>query len=221
MKQSRPFVKLSLLACSIPGATVGLMATVGAWLQLVAVIVLVLGLVSIDGGLALLGSPLSFSRITNAMTSVPTTSPQSSIIFVTVTPPAEPQTSIHPTVAPAQSPAGPFFNPAQVGPQSFPANQPAAGDSQAVTPATVVDINVLDSAYDPPVSRAQAGQPIQLNLVTNNTYGCTRGFVIPTLNMFQILPDTGVTTLELPPQPAGSVLYFTCSMGMFSGQIQF
>lgn len=33
MKPSRSFVKLSLLACSIPGAIVALVATVGAWLQ--------------------------------------------------------------------------------------------------------------------------------------------------------------------------------------------
>lgn len=33
MNQPRSFVKLSLLACSIPGAIVALVATVGAWLQ--------------------------------------------------------------------------------------------------------------------------------------------------------------------------------------------
>lgn len=202
------------------------------FLQLVAVMVFVLGLVSIDGGLALLGSPLSFNRIVNTLTPAPVTPPQTqpSVIFITATPPAQSQpatvqpalqTLIYPTVAPAQAQPSPFDNPVLVGPQSLPASQAAEGDTQAVTPADVVNINVLDYGYDPPISRAPAGQPVQLNLITNNTYGCTRAFVIPALDMFQILPDTGVTTIELPAQPTGSVLYFTCSMGMFGGQIQF
>ncbi len=184
------------------------------FVQIVALIVFVLGLVSIDGGLALLGAPFTISRAANARTLVPSTPPPPSTIQ-----PA-PQPFIHPTVAPVQAQATPFFNPAVVGPQSFP-DQPAEGDSQAAGPANVVNINVLDYGYNPPNSRAPAGQPVQLNLTTNHTYSCTRAFVIPALNMFQVLPDTGVTTLELPPQPDGSVLYYTCSMGMFGGQIEF
>ena len=108
-----------------------------------------------------------------------------------------------------------------VGPQSFPDAPPAGDAAQPDTSANAVSVNVLDYGYNPPISQAKAGQPVQLNLTTNNTYGCTLAFVIPALNLFQVLPTTGVTTLEIPPQPAGSVLYYTCSMGMFGGQIEF
>lgn len=177
------------------------------FLQLVAIVVFVLGLVSIDGGLTLLGAPFTVSRAVSARTLTPNTLPPPSTIQPT------PQPFIHPTVAPGQAQVTPFFKPVVVGPQSLP-DQPAGA-------ANVVNINVLDYGYNPPISRAPAAQPMQLNLTTNNTYGCTLAFVVPALNLFQILPTTGVTAIELPPQPAGSVLYYTCSMGMFGGQIEF
>jgi uncharacterized protein len=175
----------------------------GGFMQIVALIVFVLGLVSIDGGLALLGAPFTVTRATNVMTA-PALPPQAQPNL-----PAQPapQTLTDPAMAPAQPQPTPFANPAQVGPQ--------------VAPGNVVNINVLDYGYNPPISRAKAGQPVQLNLITSKTYGCTLAFVIPALNLSQLLPETGATTLELPPQPAGSVLYYTCSMGMFGGQIEF
>ena len=201
------------------------------FVQIIGLVVFVLGLVSIDGGLALLGAPFTISRATNAMTSAPASTLPSSTTFATVTPPTQaqpeatipstPQPLIHPTVAPAQAQPTPLFNPVVVGPQSFPDDQPAVDAAEPAGPANVLNVNVLDYGYNPPISRAQAEQSVQLNLTTNNTYGCTRAFVIPALNLFQVLPTTGVTTLEIPPQPAGSVLYYTCSMGMFSGQIEF
>jgi hypothetical protein len=66
---------------------------------------------------------------------------------------------------------------------------------------------------------APAGRPVKLALVTNKTFSCSRAFVIPALNLQKVLPATGTTFLDLPPQPAGAVLRFTCSMGMYTGQI--
>jgi uncharacterized protein len=171
------------------------------FLTVVALVVFTLGLVSINGGLNLLGRPI--------MPSPETTSSAPAI----TQPPLFPlQPGPQSLRNPAQSPAQPFLDP--VGP-------PQPGVEGSGTPGTTVTINALDYGYNPPVSRAQAEQPIQLKLVTNKNYSCSRAFVIPALNISHVLPETGVTTIELPPQPAGSVLYFTCSMGMFRGQIQF
>lgn len=60
-----------------------------------------------------------------------------------------------------------------------------------------------------------------LNLVTDQTYSCARDFVIPALNYYQLLPDTGNVQVNIPAQKAGSTLFFTCSMGMYTGQIVF
>jgi len=82
-------------------------------------------------------------------------------------------------------------------------------------------VNATGYGYEPPSLRAPANTPIKLNLVTNDTYSCSRAFTIPELNMAKLLPATGTTVLEIPPQPPGKVLAFTCSMGMYSGEIVF
>lgn len=85
----------------------------------------------------------------------------------------------------------------------------------------VLTLNVKNNGYFPGVLRAPAGKDLTLNLVTNNTYSCARDFVIPALNYYELLPDTGTVQVNIPAQEAGSTLFFTCSMGMYTGQIVF
>lgn len=91
-------------------------------------------------------------------------------------------------------------------------------------PAQIVDgvqeitINATESGYSPNRFTAQSGQPIRLWLVTNGTYGCSRAFTIPSLGIQRILSETGRIAIDVPPQRSGQ-LYFTCSMGMYTGVI--
>jgi hypothetical protein len=80
---------------------------------------------------------------------------------------------------------------------------------------------VQNSGYFPRTVSAPAGKDFVLNLVTQKTYSCARDFVIPSLNFYQLLPDTGTIPVSIPAQPKGTVMYFTCSMGMYTGQIVF
>ena len=143
------------------------------FLQLVALAVLLLGVVAIDGGLSLIGSPISFASLKQNL--------QSAMI---------------------------------------PTRQQTTTNIGEASPDNVVKIAVGENGYAPEAIRAKAGQPVKLVLVTNNTYSCTRSFVIPSLDIQQNLPLTGTTVLKLPAQKAGTVA-FTCSMGMYSGYIQF
>jgi plastocyanin domain-containing protein len=68
---------------------------------------------------------------------------------------------------------------------------------------------------------APAGKAFTLNLVTNKTYSCARDFVIPALDYYELLPDTGTIQVNIPAQAKGKTLFFTCSMGMYTGQIVF
>jgi sulfite exporter TauE/SafE len=138
---------------------------------IVAIIVRGLGLYTIDGGLNLVGSPISSSAIWASLTDV-SQSAQA-----------------------AQAPSGPLSN--------------------------VVKVNVVNSGYSPAHSYAPAGQPIHLDLTTNNTQSCSRALVIPSLGIQKILPATGETVIDLPAQKVGTSLRFTCSMGMYNGVIQF
>jgi uncharacterized protein len=78
-----------------------------------------------------------------------------------------------------------------------------------------------NNGYFPGTLHAQANTPLTLNIVTENTLSCVIAFYIPALRYEAMLPRTGVTAVEIPPQEAGSVMPFTCSMGMYTGQIVF
>jgi plastocyanin domain-containing protein len=89
------------------------------------------------------------------------------------------------------------------------------------TGGELVNIKVTNEGYFPAYTRAQAGVPIQLQLTTEDTYSCALAFVIPSLRIEHMLPTSGVVTIDLPTQNPGTVLNYTCSMGMYTGQIAF
>lgn len=162
---SPTFMVLGFLATRMRGKYQSVFA-IGA-----AFAILFLGIVSLDGGLNLLGSPLAPSRVLASLT--------------------------QPRVVSA-----------------------SAGIAQAnvVDGAQELAIRAENYGYAPNYWSAQSGQPIRLRLLTNNSYGCTRAFVIPSLGIQEILPETGERIIDLPAQQPGT-LYFTCGMGMYNGAI--
>ncbi len=139
------------------------------FMRFVAVVLLILGFVTLNGGLNVLGSPLSFENLTRSW-------------------------------LPAQGESTP------------------AADS---APTDQLTLNVQNDGYFPTTLKAPADKALTLNLVTNKTYSCARDFVIPDLDVYQLLPDTGSMQVSIPAQKKGSTLFFTCSMGMYTGQIVF
>lgn len=83
----------------------------------------------------------------------------------------------------------------------------------------VVEITAK-TGYSPKLSLAQANKPILLRVDTKGTYDCSSGIRIPKLNISKQLPADGTTDIEIPAQTAGTTIDFTCSMGMYSGQIK-
>ena len=143
------------------------------FMRFVAVVVLILGLLTVNSGLNILGSPLSFQNL--ARTLLPSTEGS--------------QTAV-------QSP------------------QPSGAEGEVV-------LYVQNEGYFPQTLSAPAGKDFKLNLVTDQTYSCSRDFVIPALDYYELLPDTGTVQINIPAQEQGSTLFFTCSMGMYTGQIVF
>jgi sulfite exporter TauE/SafE len=140
------------------------------FMRFVAAVVLVLGLVTINGGLNVLGSPLSFQNLTR-------------------------------NLRPASN-------------ASTPVSQTVASEGDVV-------LYVQNEGYFPQTVSAPAGKAFTLSLVTDKTYSCSRDFVIPALDFYQLLPDTGTVQVNIPAQAKGDKLFFTCSMGMYTGQIVF
>lgn len=142
------------------------------FMRFVAAVMLILGLVTLNGALNLLGSPLSFENLTRGL--IPSSGGVS-----------------------AQVPSAPIAS--------------TGG----------VTLQVRSDGYFPQTLKVPAGQKVTLSLVTDQTYSCARDFVIPDLNYYQLLPETGTVSVDIPAQPAGTKMFFTCSMGMYTGQIIF
>ena len=84
----------------------------------------------------------------------------------------------------------------------------------------IVEIGVK-GGYMPKVSTAKADMPTVLRMKTNGTFDCSSGVTIPSLGIRQILPQTGETDIEIPPQKAGTTLDGVCTMGMYHFSVSF
>ncbi len=143
------------------------------FMRFVAIVVLILGFVTLNSGLNVLGSPLSFQNLTRNL--IP----------------------------------------------SNDVSAPVSGSSQPAATGGDIFLQVNNDGYFPGTLGAPADTEVTLNLVTNQTYSCARDFVIPSLNVYQLLPDTGTMQVSIPAQAKGTSIFFTCSMGMYTGQIVF
>ena len=137
-------------------------------MRFVAVVLLILGLVSINSGLTLMGSPFSITGLSQAARTIQTSNQELS-----------------------------------------------------ATPGVELTLNARNNGYSPQRLAARAGEPIVLNVVTADTFSCARDFVIPAIGFETLLPQSGSVQVNIPAQPAGTVLRFTCSMGMYTGVIEF
>ncbi|MEW5828729.1 MAG: sulfite exporter TauE/SafE family protein [Chloroflexota bacterium] len=133
--------------------------------RIVAVTMLILGLVSVDSGLNLAGSPFSFSRAWNSV-----------------------------AVAISDS-----VNGVQSG----------------------FAIHVTDDGYSPIVLHLPAGTPVSIEWVTEGTQSCARSVVVPGLEYHEILPPVGRVRFDIPAQEKGTVINYSCSMGMYPSQLVF
>ncbi len=133
--------------------------------RFVAAMMLILGLVSVDAGLNLAGSPVSFTSLFDR-----------AVIALNLNP-----------------------------------NASQSGFTIAVT----------EDGYSPKMLHLPADQPVSLEWVTDNTLSCARSVVVPGLNYQEILPTTGRVRFDIPAQPKGTVLRYTCSMGMYPSQLVF
>ena len=133
--------------------------------RLVAVMMLVMGLIQVDAGLNLGGSPVSFTIAANSA-----------------------------------------INTLHLGGQVEKAG---------------FQIEVTEYGYSPQILHLPADQPVSLSWITQETKSCARSVVVPALNYQKILPTTGAILFDIPAQKAGTIIRYTCSMGMYPSQLVF
>lgn len=85
----------------------------------------------------------------------------------------------------------------------------------------VIVLQVKNTGYVPDLLQAKANTPLRLKLVSQNVHSCSMAFVIPALNAAVYMKPTDVQYIEIPAQKPGTRMAFSCSMGMFTGDIVF
>jgi len=73
------------------------------------------------------------------------------------------------------------------------------------------------TGYTPNSITLKKNIPVQLSVYANGATTCVRVFVIPSLKVNKIVPDTEPLIIKFTPTKAGKIP-FTCSMGMYQGE---
>lgn len=101
-----------------------------------------------------------------------------------------------------------------------PASTPAASNVSSAGGKQVITINAK-GGYSPRYTLAKADVPTALKIKTQATFDCSSALTIPSIGYRVNLPPTGETSVDLPVQPAGTILRGQCAMGMYSFSIEF
>lgn len=80
------------------------------------------------------------------------------------------------------------------------------------------EIFLTDRGYTPKRISVKKGTPVQLIVKNEEARGCIQAFVIPNLNVRKVVRLGEWTTINFTPQKTGKI-GFTCSMGMYYGEI--
>lgn len=84
----------------------------------------------------------------------------------------------------------------------------------------VIEINAK-GGYAPRVTFAKANTPTVINVQTNGTFDCSSALTIPAIGYRTMLPSSGKTPIEIPPQQPGTTIKGVCSMGMYNFAVNF
>jgi hypothetical protein len=79
-------------------------------------------------------------------------------------------------------------------------------------------IEITAAGYNPPTISIPQGKALKLTFIRKDDKTCGTEVIFPDLGIRRVLPLNQPVTIELPPQPAGKELNFTCPMNMLNGK---
>lgn len=105
-------------------------------------------------------------------------------------------------------------------------NQPSSGEIEwARDPADdnpnlqQITIKVNNSGYAPSLIKVKKNIPVELTLISQDTYSCALAFVFPEFGIDTMLGPNDRQIFNFTPTQKGQFT-FTCSMGMYTGVLQ-
>ena len=106
----------------------------------------------------------------------------------------------------------------------------SAGKGDGVQAVDANNVTIVDGkqiieikaggGYSPQKSIAQAGIPTIIRFDTKNTFDCSSSVRIPSMNISQILPQTGTTDIDIG-NPKVGIFQGMCGMGMYQFAVDF
>lgn len=100
-----------------------------------------------------------------------------------------------------------------------PAQQENIQNVSVVDGKQIIEIKAK-GGYTPRISTAKAGIPTILRFDTNGTFDCSASVRIPSMNISELLPNSGSKDIDLGSPKTGTI-QGSCGMGMYPFQIQF
>jgi plastocyanin domain-containing protein len=95
----------------------------------------------------------------------------------------------------------------------------AKGTRAAVTGGGYQEQMVLvKGGYTPDVIVVEAGKPVRLNFVRQESASCSEMVLLPAFNKSATLPEGQTVPVEFLPKDRGE-FEFSCQMGMFRGKL--
>jgi RND family efflux transporter MFP subunit len=91
-------------------------------------------------------------------------------------------------------------------------------DKSAATAATDQTIEITAAGYVPPSINIPVGKPFRVTFIRRDDKTCGTEVIFPDLGIRKTLPLNQPVTIDLPAQPAGKELNFTCPMNMLKGK---
>ncbi len=105
------------------------------------------------------------------------------------------------------------------------------GSTSPIDPNGQTHVSVVDGkqvieitakgGYAPRVTVAKANTPTVINVQTNGTFDCSSALTVPASGYRTMLPSSGITPIEIPPQQPGTTIKGVCSMGMYNFAVNF
>ncbi len=106
-----------------------------------------------------------------------------------------------------------------IGRNAEPAQQENIQNVSIVDGKQIIEIKAK-GGYTPRVSIAKSGIPTILRFDTKGTFDCSASVRIPSVNVSEILPNSGTRNVDIGLPEAGT-LKGSCGMGMYPFQINF
>jgi RND family efflux transporter MFP subunit len=79
-------------------------------------------------------------------------------------------------------------------------------------------IEITAAGYSPPSISIPSGKPLKLTFIRRDDKTCGTEVIFPDLGIRKALPLNQPVTIDIPAQPAGKELNFTCPMNMLNGK---